>query len=128
MSVNEKAVRLPGMPVQVAAARRFVAEALGDGHPCRADAMLLTSETGTNAIAHSSSGRPGGSFLLTVRWTDEWARVALADQGAAGAPCLRRAGLGESSGRGLALLDGLAERWGFSRCSSGATEVWFVVI
>jgi anti-sigma regulatory factor (Ser/Thr protein kinase) len=108
LNVGEKAVRLPGLPAQVAVARRFVAEALGDGHPCRADAMLLTSETGTNAIAHSSSGRPGGSFLLTVRWTDGWVRVAIADQGAAGAPCLRRAGPGEPSGRGIALLDGLA--------------------
>jgi anti-sigma regulatory factor (Ser/Thr protein kinase) len=89
--------------------------------------MLLTSETGTNAITHSFSGRPGGSFLLTVRWTEGWARVTVADQGANGTPCLRRADLGAASGRGVALLDELAARWGFVRHSTKSTEVWFVV-
>lgn len=74
VGANEKEVRLAGVPVQIAVARRFVAEAVGPGHPGRADAMLLTSETGTNAIAHSKSGRPGGSFLLNVRWTESWVR------------------------------------------------------
>ncbi|WP_329518522.1 ATP-binding protein [Spirillospora sp. NBC_01491] len=120
-------VRLAGLPVQIPVARRFVADALGDGHPCRADAMLLASEVGTNAINHSLSGEVGGSFLLTVHWTEGWARVAVADQGAAEAPCLRRAGLGEASGRGIALLDELAVRWGFMRRSVRGTEVWFVL-
>ncbi|MFI0356297.1 ATP-binding protein [Actinomadura sp. 9N407] len=127
MNVNEKAVRLAGEPLQIRGARRFVAEMLGDGHPCRADAMLLASETGTNAITHSFSGRPGGSFLLTVRWTETWARVAVADQGANGTPCLRQAAAGAVSGRGVALLDELAARWGFIRRSTQSTEVWFIV-
>ncbi|MFV2178145.1 ATP-binding protein [Actinomadura sp. LOL_016] len=88
---------------------------------------MLTSEIGTNAIAHSRSGRPGGSFLVNVRWTVQWARVAVTDEGATGAPCLRRAGTAKEAGRGVALLDELAVRWGFSRRSTRGTEVWFVV-
>ncbi|MEU8202563.1 hypothetical protein [Streptosporangium sp. NPDC049046] len=39
---------------QVRPARNFVAEILGDDHPLRDDAVLLTSELATNAIEHSS--------------------------------------------------------------------------
>jgi len=41
-------------PEQVRPARAFVAELLGDDHPLRDDAMLLTSELATNAVEHSS--------------------------------------------------------------------------
>ncbi|OLT16065.1 hypothetical protein BJF79_18595 [Actinomadura sp. CNU-125] len=126
MSVQQKEIRLPGLAVEVSAARRFVREVLGE-HPGRADAVLLTSEIGTNAVEHSRSGRPGGSFLVNVRWTIRWARVAVIDDGADGAPCLQRVGTGSAGGRGVALLDELAVRWGFSRRSTRGTEVWFVV-
>ena len=122
MSVQEKEIRLPGLAAEVSAARRFVRDVLGE-HPGRTDAVLLTSEIGTNAIEHSRSGRPGGSFLVQVRWTIQWVRVAVVDDGADGAPCLRRVGTSREGGRGVALLDELAVRWGFSRRSTTGTEV-----
>ncbi|MFB4313555.1 ATP-binding protein [Actinomadura sp. 21ATH] len=127
MNELEKEVRFAGVPAQVRVARRFVGDALGDGHPCRWDAMLLASEVCTNAVHHSYSGRPGGTFLLNVRWAPEWVRVAVVDQGADGTPCLRRAGAGAVSGRGVALLDELSVRWGFVRRAGSATEVWFLI-
>lgn len=126
MKAGEKEIRLPGLAIEVSAARRFVRDVLGE-HPGRTDAVLLTSEIGTNAVEHSRSGRPGGSFLVNVRWTVEWVRVAVTDEGAAGAPCLQRGGTAREGGRGVALLDELAVRWGFSRRSTRGTEVWFVV-
>ncbi|MFF3443222.1 hypothetical protein [Streptosporangium sp. NPDC002721] len=36
----------------------FVAEILGDDHPLRDDAVLLTSELATNAVEHSGSRSP----------------------------------------------------------------------
>ncbi|MER5624137.1 ATP-binding protein [Streptosporangium sp. NPDC002544] len=46
--------RFPASPDQVRPARNFVAEILGDDHPLRDDAMLLTSELATNAVEHST--------------------------------------------------------------------------
>ncbi|MFF5110012.1 ATP-binding protein [Streptosporangium sp. NPDC000509] len=46
--------RFAATPEQVRPARAFVAELLGNDHPLRDDAMLLTSELATNAVEHSS--------------------------------------------------------------------------
>ncbi|MEU3165169.1 ATP-binding protein [Streptosporangium sp. NPDC006930] len=46
--------RFTATPEQVRPARAFVAELLGDDHPLRDDAILLTSELATNAVEHSS--------------------------------------------------------------------------
>jgi len=63
--------RLPGTPDQVRKVRRIIT-ALGDSHPCVEDAVLLASETATNAVQHSDSARQGGEFALTVEHTDIW--------------------------------------------------------
>jgi len=46
--------RFPTTPDQVKGARTFVADILGDDHPNRDDAILLTSELATNAIEHTT--------------------------------------------------------------------------
>jgi hypothetical protein len=53
-----------GRDDQVAEARRFVAEAIGDA-PVRDEAVLLVSEVSTNALVHTASGN-GGKFEVTV--------------------------------------------------------------
>ncbi|MER6829442.1 ATP-binding protein [Streptosporangium sp. NPDC000563] len=45
--------RFAATPDQVKPARAFVAALLGDDHPLRDDAMLLTSELATNAVEHA---------------------------------------------------------------------------
>jgi anti-sigma regulatory factor (Ser/Thr protein kinase) len=86
--------------------------------PCgsRADVILLASELCSNAVVHSRSGEAGGQFSVDLEWSPVLARVVVGDQGSANAPALRgrktgAAQLGES-GRGLLLVDGLAEDWG----------------
>jgi anti-sigma regulatory factor (Ser/Thr protein kinase) len=115
---------LPGTPDQVRTVRRIVGATLGDGHPCRDDAILLSSETATNAITHSDSGAEGGKFTLRVECTESWARVSVRDAGSSRLPCWCRAGREASNGRGTELLDNLAARWGVLREMSGTT-VWF---
>ncbi|GAA0835014.1 ATP-binding protein [Streptosporangium amethystogenes subsp. fukuiense] len=46
--------RFPATTDQVRPARNFVAEILGDDHPLRDDAILLTSELATNAVEHTT--------------------------------------------------------------------------
>jgi serine/threonine-protein kinase RsbW len=126
MGAQVSSLRLPGRPDQVRAARRFVAEALGSGHIHRDTAVLLVSETATNAVEHSGSGGPGGHFVVTVSTTETWARVVVADEGSVGIPCFCRVSAESTEGRGSELLDGCASRWGFTRGPDG-TRVWFDV-
>ncbi|MEO3785190.1 ATP-binding protein [Actinocorallia sp. B10E7] len=126
MGAQVRSLRLPGRPEQVRTARRFVSDVLGTAHAHRDAAVLLVSETATNAVEHSGSGGPGGHFIVTVSNTDTWARVVVADEGSASVPCFCRVGVESTEGRGSELLDGCASRWGFTREPEG-TRVWFDV-
>ncbi|HEY0937189.1 MAG TPA: ATP-binding protein [Trebonia sp.] len=82
----------------------------------RSDVLLLASELCTNAIVHSRSGEAGGQFSVDIDWSPTLVRVVVGDQGSARAPVIAaRAGdaarWGES-GRGLLLVDDLADDWG----------------
>ncbi|MEU8039377.1 ATP-binding protein [Streptosporangium sp. NPDC049078] len=46
--------RFPATPDQVRNARAFVTDILGNDHPLRDDATLLTSELATNAVEHTT--------------------------------------------------------------------------
>ncbi|MGW4471880.1 ATP-binding protein [Nonomuraea sp. NPDC004354] len=117
---------LPGVPDQVAAARRLVTAALGAGHPLHDDSVLLTSELVTNAVVHSAS-RDDGTFTLTVLSTGSRVRVCVKDGGSDGPPCACRASLTAQNGRGLPLLDALSHRWGYAR-QNGVNTVWFELV
>jgi serine/threonine-protein kinase RsbW len=100
---------------QVIAVRHWLEDLLPDC-AARADAVLLASELCTNAIVHSRSGEAGGQFSVDVDWAPALLRVVVGDQGSAKAPALpprsgATAALGES-GRGLLLVDNVADRWG----------------
>jgi serine/threonine-protein kinase RsbW len=100
---------------QVLEVRHWLEDLLPDC-AARADVILLASELCTNAIAHSRSGEAGGQFSVDIDWAPALARVVVGDQGSAKEPVIApRAGdgaqLGES-GRGLLLVDGLADDWG----------------
>ena len=126
MDARKFTERLPGTPDQVRKVRLIITAALGDAHPCIDDAVLLASETATNAVRHSDSARPGGEFALTVERTDAWARVTVCDDGSSRVPCLCPVKPTAERGRGVKLLDVLASRWGLLREKS-RNEVWFEV-
>ncbi len=121
---------IPGQAQHVAAARAFVVRTLGD---CAyADtAVLLTSELVTNSLQHSRSCRHGGTITVTLITIPDGIRAEVVDEGGATAPALRSSqgeppGLAED-GRGLQLVDMLADRWSCSREASG-TVTWFELI
>ncbi|MBB4937860.1 anti-sigma regulatory factor (Ser/Thr protein kinase) [Streptosporangium album] len=120
--------RFASAPGQVRHARAFVAEIVGDGHPCLDDALLLTSELATNAVEHPTGPprQPGRAreFLVTVAFVPHGLLITVQDPGSLTVPCPRDAGQDATGGRGLALVNALATRWGFHRDSLG-TVIWF---
>ncbi|MGH9012028.1 MAG: response regulator [Acidimicrobiia bacterium] len=107
------------------AARRFVTQALTAWDDEESDltdtVTLLVSELVTNAVIHA-----GSEVEVMVRLTATAARIEVTDASAqAIAP--RDATSEEDSGRGLALVGNLAQRWGVRRAPGGGKTVWFEV-
>ena len=119
-----KTVTLAGRPERARAARSFVSEVLGPGHPRRDDAVLLVSEVFGNSVRHSGSGGPGETVTVAVWAGDGVVRVEVTDRAGAGMPRLRPAGHDAEGGRGLQLVAGLAARWG-TRRRGGRVVTWF---
>jgi anti-sigma regulatory factor (Ser/Thr protein kinase) len=115
---------IPARPEQVSAARSFVAKALGDDDPATDAAVLLTSETVTNAVLHSNSRRAGGTVTITAIEIDDGVRVEVADEGSELSAPEVKAGGCVSGGHGLFLVQTLASQWGYRRDELGTT-VWF---
>ncbi|MEU9250617.1 ATP-binding protein [Streptomyces sp. NPDC048270] len=119
--MNGLTIRLRATPEAVPLARHAVREHLGGD---AGDAELCVSELLANVIAHLGEGTPvtlhvSGSGRATRT------RVELTDPDPRAWPVLRQAGETEESGRGLALLDALALRWGVVQGpASGTKTVW----
>jgi len=119
-----ESVTLAGRAERTRAARAFVREVLGPGHPCGEAAELLVSEVFGNSVRHSGSGAPGETVTVVVRAGKGLVRVEVTDLAGQGTPELRSAGRDAEGGRGLQLVAGLAARWG-SRRRGGRTVTWF---
>lgn len=72
----------PAHPRQVAAARAFLAAVL-DGCPAKDDAVLCVSELAGNAVLHSASRNPGGTFTVRAAMLDDHVRIEVEDNGGA---------------------------------------------
>ena len=114
----------PGRPDRVREARRFVISALAPGHPLRDTAELLVSELASNAILHSASGKPGGTFAVHYQLSSRCFRVEVKDDGGPTAPRQRVHHMESVTGRGLEIFDALANRWGVDG-GNGGRVVWF---
>jgi anti-sigma regulatory factor (Ser/Thr protein kinase) len=113
---------LNGSPDQVSRARHLVHGFVVDTRlPADPDvAVLLTSEIVTNALRHGRA-----PFRLTVEAVDGTLRVEVRDAGGSSSPMVRRATPEDIGGRGLALVDTLADNWGWRPDGSRGTVVWF---
>jgi anti-sigma regulatory factor (Ser/Thr protein kinase) len=110
---------LPAQPTAPARARRFVSATLAKWHVEGADdAVLVVSELATNALLHARSP-------MTVRLAEEPdGALRLSVEDASPAPPRTRAFSIESgTGRGLRLLESLAEAWGVEPVEGGKV-VW----
>jgi DNA-binding NarL/FixJ family response regulator len=121
--VCQASTSLSSEPRSASEARRFVATALRGWQlgSLLETVTLLTSELVTNAIVHA-----GSEVDVVVRLTGEAARVEVTDRSDA-PPTPRSAVDSDNSGRGLALVEALARRWGTRRIVGGGKTVWFEV-
>ena len=83
-------------------------------------AVLAVSELATNAIRHAAS-----SFDLTIDATASGVRIEVADRGS-GQPALADVDESRTGGRGLHIVDALAESWGWQE-EGGAKRVWLIL-
>ncbi|MBW5482450.1 ATP-binding protein [Streptomyces bambusae] len=109
-------------PAEVGRARRWARSRLagsgiGDDEPLAETLVLLISELVTNAVVHT-----GCPAVLRMLFGEPGVRVEVADASAR-EPARRHADGGDTSGRGLELVDGLADRWGWQREGAGK-RIW----
>lgn len=90
------------------------------------DALAVAAELVGNAIRHAAA-LPGG--IIRVAWhlrsgpTMEVVELRVTDGGAATEPRVCTADVDAIDGRGLSIVDAIAERWGFDRDALGQS-VW----
>jgi anti-sigma regulatory factor (Ser/Thr protein kinase) len=117
---------IAGREQNASRARSFVESVLGKHHPSADVAKLLVSELFTNAVQHSESRRPGGTVSLIVTGRPGSIGIEVIDQGSMWSVPVVKADVFATSGRGLFLVQSLADEWGYLRDSTGTT-VWFRV-
>ncbi|MGW2580194.1 ATP-binding protein [Streptomyces virginiae] len=110
--MNDLTIRLLAAPEAARLLRHAVREHLGpDGH---ADAELCVTELLSNVITHLGAGTP-----VTLRVSGSGratrTRVELTDPAPRAQPVRREAAGDDESGRGLALLEAVALRWGVTQ-------------
>jgi anti-sigma regulatory factor (Ser/Thr protein kinase) len=113
----------PGRPDQIAHARDFTRRVL---RPCPVldEAVLLVSELATNAIEHTATADEG-SFHETIYQGDSSLLIAVTDDGSDNVPRPgHQADTLAESGRGLELVELIADRWDHCGDGQGCT-VWF---
>lgn len=86
----------------------------------RDDAALLVTELVSNVVDHVAGE---ASFTLQLELSDGWLRVAVVD-GSSVLPVVRELDSSQPRGRGLRLVQALAERWGCDE-HDGGKRVWF---
>ena len=119
-----ESVKVAGLAERARVVRAFVGAVLGPGHPCEADAVLLADELFGNSLRHSRSAIPGETVTVTAG--ARAVRVEVADRSGPGVPELRPAGADAEDGRGLGIVERLADTWGWRR-RGGRTVTWFVL-
>jgi anti-sigma regulatory factor (Ser/Thr protein kinase) len=100
-------------------ARRFVAETLTGATPTVSEVIsLLVSEMVTNAVLHART-----DVRVSIERGADVIRVEVADESPR-SPTVRQFSNAAATGRGLHLVDQLADRWG-SEVRGRGKVVWF---
>jgi anti-sigma regulatory factor (Ser/Thr protein kinase) len=98
-------------------ARAFAVSALPPASELEPRIALLVSELAANAILHARS-----PFSVRRLVGPTQVRLEVTDQGD-GVPARRHYGTDATTGRGLAIVDGMSDRWGVEQLD-GTKTVW----
>jgi anti-sigma regulatory factor (Ser/Thr protein kinase) len=122
MSTLTAAVDLRPVPASVPVARHLVLDLLGawEAPHDAGDAALLVTELVANVVDHVAGE---ASFTLELSLSEDWLRIAVAD-GSALRPVVRQFEVGAPRGRGMRLVESIADRWGVEDHPDGKA-VWF---
>ena len=112
-------ILLPPDPQAPGRARRFARDVLADQSDDVIDLIeLLVSEVVTNAVLHARS-----DMRVTLTWRGDTFRVEVADHSPL-LPAQRQFSELATTGRGIQLVEEIADSWGMVPTSSGKV-VWF---
>ena len=119
----ERRTTLPMETASVRLARTFVVRAIEQWTPnVDADMVALaTSEVVTNALTHA-----GGDVTLTVRLDDGTLRVEVGDTSGT-LPVVGPFTPDATSGRGMYIVDSVADAWGVDQVPDDGKVVWFAM-
>ena len=113
--MSEYVITLPALPSMVGIARHAVTVIVGDAVVAD-DAVRIVSELATNAVLHAAKG-VGSAFVLNVAELGSVLRIAVVSP----PPTLSWDGRGGDFGRGLVIVDALADKWGTDVHEDGVT-------
>lgn len=111
-------VVLPAAPSSARAAREFLAATIGMNEDDDGRAALIATELVTNAVLHA-----GSPLRFGVHADRSWLRLEVCDDHDA-LPDPQPASPDRLDGRGLALVDALADEWGVVTRPGGGKAVW----
>ena len=99
--------QFPAVGTSALGARRFVSDALGDVPDQASESIILVaSELATNAVRHA-----GSAFEIRIEQLPDRIHIEVEDDGG-GQPVVRSPGPYDTSGRGLQIVEELADEWG----------------
>ncbi|WP_326597347.1 ATP-binding protein [Streptomyces sp. NBC_01803] len=112
-------VTCPGIPQELARARRFVRE-IFHSEPWADDAALIVTELGANAITHTDSAKT--TFRLQITRSPQTVTISVTDNGGtATTPHVQHPAPDAQHGRGLALVTAHATTVHIRRDHTGHT-------
>jgi anti-sigma regulatory factor (Ser/Thr protein kinase) len=110
----------PGTPEHVSQVRADLRRGLR-GCPIAGDVILCVSELAANAVLHSNSRKPGGTYTVRAESRPGASvRIEVEDDGG---PWMRKPVSDPASGRGLDIVRALAAEWGITASPAGRA-VW----
>jgi anti-sigma regulatory factor (Ser/Thr protein kinase) len=88
------------------------------------DVVLLVGELVANCVVHANA-HDADEIVMELVIAPDFVRVAVTDRGSSSVPTVRAPSVNLESGRGLALVELLSDRWGITRDGAQLTRVWF---
>lgn len=122
---NLEVLLVPGIERAVRHVRQWLRELLDPADPALDDLLVCCSETVTNAIRYTDSGKDGQVRIELVTSTKHLHLSVIDDGGAKTVPHLVTGDGTAESGRGLRIVDACADEWGTRPYGKGLS-VWFL--